>query len=314
MSRWKTFGTPGSGSERRWRSSEHGTGPSRSLVAALLLACGTMITLDLNDATDSALDPARSVLGDVIGPMEKGTSAAMRPITAIPDRFRSNDSMQRELDELRTENSQLRKQVNSVDYNRNRLSEYDGLTASAESLGRAMVPARVIGYGPSQNFSSTVTIDAGSDAGLKPDMTVINNDGLVGRVLQVSHSTATVLLINDTDSVVGSRVGQSMEIGFMHGRGGMGEKARLDLELLDDAAVPARNDTVLTWGSQGGAPYVSGVPIGKVTKVFSDLRDQTKRVEIEPFVDFGSLDVVGVVVPSGSVSDRSIVEADGSLR
>ena len=35
---------------------------------------------------------------------------------------------------------------------------------------------------------------------------------------------------------------------------------------------------------------------------------------IEPFVDFGALDLVGVVVPSGSTSDRAIIEADGSLR
>jgi rod shape-determining protein MreC len=34
---------------------------------------------------------------------------------------------------------------------------------------------------------------------------------------------------------------------------------------------------------------------------------------IEPYVDFSSLDLVGVVVPSGSRSDRALVEADGSL-
>jgi rod shape-determining protein MreC len=35
---------------------------------------------------------------------------------------------------------------------------------------------------------------------------------------------------------------------------------------------------------------------------------------IEPFVDFGSLDLVGVVVPSGTTSDRALVESDGSVR
>ena len=78
--------------------------------------------------------------------------------------------------------------------------------------------------------------------------------------------------------------------------------------------MPAKHDTVVTWGSEGGAPYVSGVPIGRVTKVFTSLRDQSQRAEIEPFVDFGALDVVGVVVPSGTDSDRALIEADGSLR
>ena len=61
-------------------------------------------------------------------------------------------------------------------------------------------------YGSSQSFSNTVTIDAGSQAGIGPDMTVINNDGLLGRVLRVTRTTATVLLIIDQESNVGGRV------------------------------------------------------------------------------------------------------------
>ena len=74
--------------------------------------------------------------------------------------------------------------------------------------------------------------------------------------------------------------------------------ARLDLELVDQNAAPTKGDTIVTWGSQGGAPYVSGVPIGRVTAVFASLRESTQRAVIEPFVDFGALDLVGIVVPS----------------
>ena len=305
------------GRERRWSSQEQQRRrgePPRSLVVALVLACVTLITLDLNDTTDSVLEPARRGLGEVFGPAESVASTVVRPVTAVPDWFRSRDSMRDELDALELENAELRTQVRKSGYDRNRLAEFDGLTAAAGTLGRAMVPARVIGLGPSQSFSSTVTIDAGSDAGLVPDLTVVNDDGLVGRVLRVTRTTATVLLIIDADSTVGGRVGESMEVGFLRGRGDIGDRGRLDLELVDETVVPARHDTVVTWGSEGGAPYVSGIPVGRITKVFTSLRDQTQRAEIEPFVDFGALDVVGVVVPSGSASDRAVIEADGSLR
>jgi len=305
------------GRERRWSSQEQQRRrgePPRSLVVALVLACVTLITLDLNDTTDSVLEPARRGLGEVFGPAESVASTVVRPVTAVPDWFRSRDSMRDELDALELENAELRTQVRKSGYDRNRLAEFDGLTAAAGTLGRAMVPARVIGLGPSQSFSSTVTIDAGSDAGLVPDLTVVNDDGLVGRVLRVTRTTATVLLIIDADSTVGGRVGESMEVGFLRGRGDIGDRGRLDLELVDETVVPARHDTVVTWGSEGGAPYVSGIPVGRITKVFTSLRDQTQRAEIEPFVDFGALDVVGVVVPSGSTSDRAVIEADGSLR
>jgi rod shape-determining protein MreC len=303
--------------EKRWRGTdrlEERGRPSRSLMVALLLACLTLITLDYHGGSDSPMEPARRALGEVFGPVESGTTAAIRPFTAVPDWFRSHNALRHDIEQLEAENSRLRSEVATSGYDRNRLAEFDGLTTTAEALGYALVPTRVVGLGSAQSFSHTVTIDAGSRAGIHPDMTVVNNDGLVGRVLRVTRTTATVLLIVDNDSVVGGRVGESMEVGFLHGRGVLGNDGRLDLELVDQSVVPDRDDTVVTWGSEGGAPYVSGIPVGRVTSVFSSLRETSQRAVIAPYVDFGALDLVGVVVPSGTTSDRAVIEADGSMR
>jgi len=305
------------GRERRWRSIQdldRRSRPSRALLVALVLASASLITLDYQGGPDSPVEPARRAVGEVFGPVESAAAAVVRPVAAIPEWFETRDSLEAQLSSLEAENAELRSEVATSGYDRNRLAEYDGLTATAESLGAALVPARVIGVGPSQSFSRTVTIDAGSDAGLQPDQTVLNNDGLVGRVLRVTRSTATVLLVIDAGSVVGGRVGESMEMGFLHGRGDLGDSGQLDLELVDQAEVPARHEVVVTWGSEGGAPYVSGVPVGRVTAVFSSIRETSQRAVIKPFVDFGALDLVGVVVPSGTPSDRAVIEPDGELR
>ena len=301
--------------ERRWSGAgrlDERSRSSRSLLVALVLASLTLITLDYNGGDDSPVESARRVVGEVFGPVETGTATAIRPFTAVPDWFRSRGALNDDVARLEAENSRLRSQAATADYDRNRLQEYDGLTAAADDLGYALVPARVVALGPAQSFSDAVTIDAGSRAGIRPDMTVINNDGLVGRVLRVTSTTATVLLVVDTDSVVGGRVGESMEVGFLHGRGVVGDSGRLDLELVDDSVVPDKDDTVVTWGSESGAPYVTGIPVGRVTSVFSSVRETTQHAVIEPYVDFGSLDLVGVVVPSGTASDRAVIEADGS--
>ncbi len=304
--------------ERRWRSIHDLDGarrrPSRALLVALVLGCASLITLDVQGGDASPLEPARTAVGNVFGPVEAATAAVVRPVAAIPGWFRSRDDLRAELTSLEAENADLRSQVATSGYDRNRLAEYDGLTTASENVGQALVPARVIGIGASQSFSRTVTIDAGSESGLAPDQTVLNNDGLVGRVLRVSRTTATVLLVIDTASVVGGRVGDSMEMGFLRGRGDLGASGKLDLELVDQAEVPAKHDVVVTWGSDGGAPYVSGVPVGRVTTVYSSIRETAQRAVIEPFVDFGALDLVGVVVPSGTPSDRAVVEPDGELR
>jgi len=288
--------------------------PTPALIVALVLASLSLMTLDAGTGDDSAVEPARRAVGEVFGPIEAGTAAVVRPIAGIPDWFRGHDSMRDEIDDLEAENAELRSQVRTSGFDRNRLAEYDGLTAAAEDTGYALVPARVIGLGSSQSFSATVTIDAGSRAGLHADMTVLNNDGLVGRILRVTRTTATVLLIVDADSTVGGRVGDTMDLGFLTGQGETGDDGGLDLRLVDQSVVPAHDESIVTWGSDGDAPYVPGVPIGRVTEVYSDLRDSSQRAEIEPFVDFAELDLVGVVVPSGSESDRAVIEADGRLQ
>ncbi len=283
---------------------------TRHTALALVLASATLITLDAN----GGVEPARAAFGEVYGPVEVVAAGAVRPFVAVPSWFRTHDSLREDLGDLEAENARLRAEVSTAGYDRNRLAELEELTAAAGTLGYALVPARVVGLGAAQSFSRTVTIDAGSRAGLRPDLTVLNNDGLVGRVLRVTRTTATVLLAIDADSVVGGRVGESMEVGFVRGRGEIGDAARVDLELVDQNAVPTQGDTVVTWGSEGGAPYVAGVPVGQVTSVFRSLRESATRVVVSPYADFAALDLVGVVVPSGSSSDRGVIEADGSIR
>ena len=317
--RWSgpAWPSPRGRSDRRWRSrdgQDERRQPARALLVALILASISVITLDYHGGTHSPVEPARRAVGEVFGPIESGTSAALRPITGIPGWFTSKNALHDQVIALQSENAKLRSDAARAGYDKNRLEEYDGLTAAAKSLGAALVPARVIAMGPSQSFSRTVMIDAGSDSGVHPDQTVLNDDGLVGRVLRVTRSTATVLLIVDADSVVGGRIGDSLKLGMAQGSGEIGSHARLDLQLVDAADIPPRNSPVLTWGSEGGAPYVSGVPIGTVTNVYASLRDTSTRIAIRPYVDFGALDVVGVVVPSGTRSDRAVIEADGSLQ
>lgn len=283
----------------------------RSTLLALVLACAVLIVLDLTSPT---LDPARRAVGEVIAPLESGASTLARPITQVPDRLRTQKSLRADVADLTARNAQLTQLLQTTDLDRTRLAQYDGLTASAENLGYAVVPARVIGFGPAQSFEQTITIDAGSSAGVAADMTVVAAQGLVGRVLRVTRTSATVLVIADENAVVGGRVGSSSEVGFVRGTGALGARGRLDLELLDPTEVPAKGDTVVTWGSSKGAPYISGVPIGTVESVYSSVRDSTQRASIKPFVTFSRLDLVGVAVPSGTDADRGVIDVDGTIR
>jgi rod shape-determining protein MreC len=282
-------------------------GSSRWVVGLVVTASLVVITVDAASGGDSPVDPARAVVGSIIGPVEAGTATAVRPFRETMAYLGSNDELRADVARLSAQNSQLQSAVERLPLDRNRLAELDGLTSTANQTGRALVAARVVGMGPMQSFSRTVTIDAGKSSGIRQDMTVLNNDGLVGRVISVTRSTASVLLVLDTDSVVGARLGSNMEIGFLRGRGVTGERGRLDLDLVDNSVTPAQGDVVVTWGSQNGVPYVAGIPIGKVESVYSTPRELAKHAVIDPYVDFTALDVVGVVVPRGTRGDRLVI-------
>ncbi len=301
-------------SSRRWFGGGRrpiGSGPtrdpSRRRLGLLVLAALTVITLDARAGADSPLDPVRSVVGSVVGPLEDATASVTRPFAEAGDFFRTNDSLRDDIAALTAENSRLRTELAGEPLDRQRLAELDGLTRTAAETGYSLVAARVIAMGPAQSFSRTVTIDAGTSSGITKDMTVLNNDGLVGRVVQATRSTATVLLIIDTESVIGGRLGTNLEIGFLRGRGSVSDTGRLDLDLVDNAVEPSRNDVVVTWGSRNGVPYVAGIPIGRVGSVVSSPRQSTRQAVITPFADFTALDVVGVVVPNGTDGDRTVI-------
>jgi rod shape-determining protein MreC len=277
------------------------------VFALLVLACLTVITLDARSS--SPLDPLRSAVGNVVGPMETASATALRPFTDMSGALRTNHGLREDVARLEAENSRLRGQVATVPLDQKRLAELDGLTRTVADTGYSLVAARVVAMGPLQSFSRTVTIDAGTSSGIHTDMTVLNSDGLVGRVVRATRSTATVLLVVDTDSVVGGRLGTSLEVGFLRGRGSADDTGRLALDLVDSSVEPSKDDVVVTWGSKDGVPYVAGIPIGRVESVVSSPRQSTRQAVIKPFVDFTALDVVGVVVPKGTQGDRPVLTA-----
>ena len=95
-------------------------------------------------------------------------------------------------------------------------------------------------------------------------------------------------------------------LGFLRGRGETGDAGRLDLQLVDRSVTPRRGDVVVSWGSSDDRPYVAGIPIGRVESVYSSPRELSTRAVIAPFVDFSSLDLVGLVVNPDTHSGRPL--------
>lgn len=109
------------------------------------------------------------------------------------------------------------------------------------------------------------TIGAGASQGITVGMPVRSQDGLVGRVLEVATSTAKVLLVTDTESLVPVRRGKDGVPAFAQGRG----DGTLQLRLINLGINPLRKGDVFVTSGSGGL-YRPGTAIAAVTQVTRD--------------------------------------------
>jgi rod shape-determining protein MreC len=280
----------------------HDTGRTRAVLAVLLVLALALITLDYRDGSTGPVRSLRQVGGGVFGTIERTVSAVASPFTGFFSRGSGSGSvsqvasLQREVLELRTELSQ--EQLSKADYR-----QLGSLLQLAGRGGYRVVAASVIAMG--EAYSQTVTLDAGSADGVQTGDTVLNGQGLVGTVTAVSGQTSTVLLATDATAVVGVTLAPSGQIGWVTGPG----KTRsgsglLRLQVLDENAVLNAGEQVVTSASMHDRPYVPGVPVGFIAVVENRAGSLTPTALVQPYVDFTSLGVVGIVVAAPAHNPR----------
>jgi len=206
-----------------------------------------------------------------------------------------------DLDQLREENAQLRQRVEDLTVElvevqeviaENELLRTElGYVTSQRSLRvmGANVEARVAGYEPG-NLSRAVVISTGRDGDLLPDMPVLTGRGLVGRVIEVAARSSQVLLLNDARSSVAALIQRTRATGIVKGQLDGG----LVMEDIGRDADVQVGDVVLTSGL--GDVFPKGVVIGQVVEVIRSDTAMFQKAIVEPSVDFGSLEVVLVLL------------------
>ncbi|WAU79686.1 rod shape-determining protein MreC [Streptomyces sp. Qhu-G9] len=279
------------------------TRESRLLLVLLIAIAFALITVDIRGGEDSPVDGARRTAATVFGPIENGVSSAVNPVGNAIQAVKDSGDRHDRIAQLERANAGLKAKLGSDDRNRSRLKQLDKILRTAGAGQYGIKGAEVIAIGAAQGFSWTVTIDVGANDGIKRDMTVLNGDGLVGRVTTVGPNTATVLLANDPDFTVGTRMESTDELGFASGQG----DRPLRVELLNGKAKIKKGDRLVTFGSQADKPFVPGVPVGLVNRVDPSGGDLTRTLYVTPYVSFTKLDIVGVVVQAPRKDPRDDV-------
>ena len=147
------------------------------------------------------------------------------------------------------------------DYNQPEVKNYL-LNLKDKYTEYSTVPAYIINKDTS-NYSDILVINVGANDGIKVDMAVIANEGLVGHVISVTDSTAKVQTLLDTSSAVSSVVGSSRDNIIV--RGTLDNKKMLNATYIPTSASLLEGDRIETSGL--GGIYPKGIIIGTIKEI-----------------------------------------------
>ena len=228
---------------------------------------------------------------NLIMPIQNGLTYLKNKLSGNSTFFADINNLKQENENLQKKNDELEQSLRELENIKTQnatLKEYLNLT---EKYGEyKTIPGYVINKDIS-NYSKTIVINIGSEDGVKENMTVIGNEGLVGHVVSVTANTAKVQTIVDTASSISCSMSTTKD--SIVCKGTLDEESALKAIYLPTDANIIQGDSIETSGL--GGIYPKGIHVGTIKKV-SNSKNMTDRYAIvETAVDFSKLDTVLVI-------------------
>ncbi len=245
--------------------------------------------------TNKQLSTFESIVKDVVVEIQKITYMPVKNFNTVISDYKSLKKVLEEnkilksnvdkIESLEAENNELKQEINDMKNELNIehvLSDYDYLNATVVSRNAS-------------TWYNNLTIDKGSHNGIKEGMVVINSTGVIGKTTNVSTFSSDVKLITTTDtnnkiSVTIQSNGKKLT-GLINGYDY--KTKNLEIEGISNTDTVSVGDQVYTSGLGGVFP--SGILIGKVKSITTDVYDLSKIINVEPSANFEDINYVTVL-------------------
>jgi len=263
----------------------------RKKIILLVLLLFLLVVLLARQADLVPPGPVGRVVRTVVHPVVAAVAAMDRLVARAWVVVFRGERLEAENRELKREIAELRLKCRRLEEARAQLERLSKLTAAVPAFDLPTVTANIIGISP--NFwTRTVTIDRGRRDGLKPDMPVINQDGLVGIVRDAAERSALVQLLVDPEFAAGALVRETRDRGIVEGTG---ELDRLRM-ILENPQTPLESGyEVITSGLPAGSLFPKGFLIGKIASIERNKFGQPYAI-VRPAVRFDRLEEVVVLL------------------
>jgi rod shape-determining protein MreC len=268
-------------------------------IRLLILGLASLVLMALQ--VTGRLEPVQSAITQLTSPAQLGATGATESITDALDFFfelrnlrQRNAELEQVNSNLLVENFELREVQRENELMRQMLRFAQ--TRPGLDVRGAQIVARVIGQ-ESSNFLGYIMLDLGTNHGIEVGYPVVTDQGLVGRISDVTDTTSKVLLLEDASSAVNAIMQSSRLNGVIRGTPG----GDLLMDYIPQAQTFAIGEVVLTSGLGGRFP--KGIPIGQVVEIRQRDIDVFQQAVVRPTVDFARLELVMVVTNFDPLED-----------
>jgi len=265
---------------------------SRNRVSILFLLILFLLFLMMSlQVRRGGSNPVRQGITLVISPMQHTVHTTISYCGSVWSDYVFLINLKEENKRLKDKLRRQKVRLLRADYLDRSIRHLETLLDFKEKLDYEVVVARVIAadYSNPERTRIMITLDRGREKGLYVNSPVLTSEGIVGKVVSTTFSTAVVEMINHSNSGISARVERDESVvGVVVGRNG----SRLVMEYVKNLDDIRENDLVVSAGFDG--IYPPGYPIGRVSSVKTG-EWLFKEVMIQPAANLSSLERVFVL-------------------
>lgn len=210
-------------------------------------------------------------------------------VNNLQDTYKENKNLKKELDKL----SEIQVELATVNKENEELKTELDLQSTLTDYN--LITGSVISRNPDR-WIDQIVIDRGSTHGLVTGMSVMSSNGLIGRISEISSTSAKVTLLTapaESAVLTSAEVIREEENIFGVIDAYDSDKDKLVMEQIISSEEIKKDDKIVTSGLGGVVPR--GLLIGKVSEVTLDRHGLGQRVYIEPAADFDNIRFVTVI-------------------
>lgn len=275
------------------------------VIATSLVAITLIGIVSISIGMKSGNSPFNSnIILNITSTLEHGVSKGLGFFTGGFSDIVNFKSNAQKVEKLEEENKKLEEEITNLKGELETTSSLEQLKKSLNFIDEKYVANQLAAEIVSKNdglWYTSIVISAGSDDGVKENSLVMNGDGLVGIVTEVSSSYSKAITLLDTTSSVSFKLSKDSKYkGIITTGTGIKEeesnreKGLLQGYMMDSDYDVLPGDSVVT---SGLGLYPENIAIGEVTKVVEDKSKSLKYVVVKPNVNFKNIDNVVIVEP-----------------